>query len=325
MVDAARIEPAPTDGPPQHGSAAPHDGTARAAVPVAGEPVSIEAAGWTLAGTLFDGNGPLVLVSGAAAVPHRFYARFAAWLAARGATVLLYDYRGVAASAGPRERWRELGMADWALKDMPAAVGWLRERFPNRPLLGVGHSYGGQAIGLNGGRLPFERYATVATMSGYWRGLGSPWSVWAQTQILGRVLSHLLKRVPGRFGLGETLPGPIFLDWARWIARPDWFFSDPEVPEAARFGDVRLPYLAVGLCDDPLGTPRAVHDLMTRFTDADLREVWIDPADGERIGHLDFFRQRNARHWPVVADFLLDGDWGRAQPLSTELATRGAR
>lgn len=59
--------------------------------------------GWPLAGTLFEGegNGPAVLISGAAAVPHRFYACFARWLCEGGArTVLTYDYRGIADSAG---------------------------------------------------------------------------------------------------------------------------------------------------------------------------------------------------------------------------------
>ena len=39
-------------------------------------------------------------------------------------------------------------MADWAAKDVTAAVIWMRERYHNLPLAYVGHSFGGQALGL---------------------------------------------------------------------------------------------------------------------------------------------------------------------------------
>ena len=45
---------------------------------------------------------------------------------------------------------------------------------------------------------------------------------------------------------------------ARWCRRRDFFFGDPAVPEAARFADVRLPLLSVGIEDDQWGTPAAV-------------------------------------------------------------------
>ena len=51
--------------------------------------------------TLFhgSGNGPLALISSAAAVPRGFYAKFAEHLVARHGirAALTYDYRGVAA------------------------------------------------------------------------------------------------------------------------------------------------------------------------------------------------------------------------------------
>ena len=40
-------------------------------------------------------------------------------LAEAGFTALTYDYRGIAASAGNRKRWRSLRMKDWALLDFP--------------------------------------------------------------------------------------------------------------------------------------------------------------------------------------------------------------
>ena len=39
-------------------------------------------------------------------------------------------------------------MRDWAFLDMTGVVGWSQDQFPGRKLVGVGHSFGGQALGL---------------------------------------------------------------------------------------------------------------------------------------------------------------------------------
>ncbi|MDD9909930.1 MAG: alpha/beta fold hydrolase [Ahrensia sp.] len=279
--------------------------------------VTIEAPqDWLLIGTLFEQDkapqrGTVVLISGAAAVPHSYYANFARFLIENGAAaVLCYDYRGIAASAGDKNRWRRLKMKDWALLDFPAAAKWLAYNYPDADLVGLGHSYGGQALGLSGVAQQFERYATVATMSGYWRTLDTPISAWIQTQIVGRLVASLLGRVPEAVSPGTTMPGGVFLDWARWIASPVYFFNDPDLPETVRFSDVTLPYLSIGLTDDPWGTRRAVDDFMANYTRAELRQMWIEPAKSGAIGHLGFFSRRHKEaFWPLLAQFILHGQW----------------
>ncbi|MGI9355117.1 MAG: alpha/beta hydrolase family protein [Rhizobiaceae bacterium] len=281
------------------------------------ECVLIEAGNdWTLHGTLYAGEEtqadlPAILISAAAAVPHTYYANFAKFLVKAGAQgALIYDYRGIAASAGDHKRWRSLQMKDQALLDFPAAAGFLQERFPDNTLVGLGHSYGGQALGLSGVADGFARYATVATMSGYWRSLDTPWRVWLQTQILGKSVASLLGYVPEAVSPGTTMPSGIFLDWAQWIASPDYFFSDRDLPETSRFIDVTLPYLSIGLTDDPWGTRQAVYDFMCHYTNADLRQMWIEPGESGKIGHLGYFsRRHSAALWPELRDFLLDGRW----------------
>ena len=142
---------------------------------------------WNLATTLFTPtspanqrpSSPTILLSSAAGVPRAIYSNFARHLVQSGAAaVMIYDYRGMGGSAGDKKRWPELRMFHWAQHDFPACAQWLRNEFPNHPLVGMGHSFGGQALGLSGASHLFERYATVATMSGYWRGLDTPYKVW---------------------------------------------------------------------------------------------------------------------------------------------------
>lgn len=276
---------------------------------------------WKLSGTLFEPTvpaakeQPVILISGAAAVPHRFYTAFAQNLVEHGAAaVLTYDYRGIAKSGGERKRWPELQMKDWALLDLPAVANFLTNKFPNHPLVGLGHSYGGQALGLCITEKPFERYATIATMSGYWRGVDTPYQVWLQTQIFGKFLSNTLGYIPKWGGIGETMPGKIFLDWARWINSPDYFFSDHGLPEVERFKNVTLPFLSVGIADDDWGTARAISSFMKHYSNADFQQHWISPGESGKIGHLGYFRQRHRdTHWPAVTQFLISGNWPKQQ------------
>lgn len=267
--------------------------------------------GFPLAGTLFEGGGdkPAVLISSATAVPRGLYAGFAAALVQAGASAaLIYDYRGTGGSARPAGWKRRIGMKDWALLDMPAAAAALQGAAPGRGLVGVGQSYGGQALGLSGISGDFLRYAMVATMSGYWRGLDD--NAGLKMFGVGVPLSLMFRDMPRWLGVGEPVPSTVFRDWARWCAMPDYFFDDPNFAETARYRDVTTPILALGITDDVWGTRRAVLSLMRHYENAPLELRWVGPGDaaGQKVGHLGFFRSRFAGTlWPQLIAWLLDG------------------
>ena len=269
--------------------------------------------GFPLHGTMFDGKGtgPAVLISSAAAVPNTFYRHFARQLLDCGAsTVLTYDYRGVAKSGTPKGWTTRLGMKDWGVLDFPAAVDVLKRATGDRPLVGIGHSYGGLALGLSNRSSDFARYASLASLSGYYRYTAEPFSVFAKMNFLALPLALSLGRVPKWSGIGEDLPGSIFQDWARWCRNPNFLFGDAKTPESKHFQSVRTPLLAVGLTDDPWGTPKAVDHLLTHYGNAPTNQLWLSPqqSTGGAIGHLGFFRKHHtATLWPPVIDWLLHG------------------
>ena len=268
--------------------------------------------GFPLAGTLFegDGGGPLQLVSGATAVPRRFYAAFAGAAVEAGArAVLIYDYRGVGGSKRPKGWKQRIDYKDWALVDVPAAVAALNDVAPEHPMVGVGQSFGGQALGLCGVADRFQRYGMVATMSGYHRLLDDR-TVWARMNLVGVPVSLLFRDLPRWLGVGEPMPSSCFRDWTRWCRRPDYFFGDPGLPETTRFASVKTPILSIGLRDDPWGNPRAVAAFMKHYVNAPVESRWLGPDDtgGQPIGHLGFFRSRFAATlWPQFIGWLLEG------------------
>ena len=81
-------------------------------------------------------------------MPRKIYRGFATYLAGRGSVVLTYDYRGIGGSRPASLKGFAATMSDWAALDVASAVTWMRGRYKGLPLAVVGHSFGGQAIGL---------------------------------------------------------------------------------------------------------------------------------------------------------------------------------
>ncbi len=291
-----------------------------ATVPSAGKPVHVEtirfeaADGHPLEGTLTtgDGDGPLALISSATAVKRGFYQKFAEYLVSDHGfrAALTYDYRGTGGSISDRFNPRHISMADWGMRDFPAALARLEHVAPGHRVVGVGQSYGGQALGLGGVSDRFERYLMVATISGYWRNLGGGWKVFASMNLIANPLAALLGRVPAGLGMGSGLPGGVFADWTRWCRKPDYFFSEPRFDAKALFSSVRTPILAIGSTDDAWGTQAARDAMLHHFVNAPVETNWLDPETaGGPIGHLDFFRSRFRQTlWPEPIAWLKSGD-----------------
>jgi len=271
--------------------------------------------GFDLPATLFESNagvrgeGPVVLISSATAVPRRFYRHFAQYLADNGAcAVMTWDYRGMNGELKGKAR-REVRMSDWALRDLPAAVKTLQRRYPYAGLAGLGHSFGGQALGLSGTADRFRRYMTLAAGSGYLALTREEAKLRFTMNWIGYPIASLLGYLPAWAGMGEGLPFGAFNQWRKWCNTPDYFMSDPDIPETSRFADVRIPMVAVGFHDDPWATRESVEALMAWYARAEIRLRWFTPEEaGGPVGHFGFFRQAHRETlWPPIADWLTQG------------------
>ena len=264
-----------------------------------------------MSGQLFEGSGTkaLVLISSATAVPQGFYAAFAEHLIAHGASaVLTYDYRGVAQSRPRKQPRRSIRYTDWALKDFPAALAFLKSVAPDREVVGIGQSFGGHAFAISGVANQFARYGMVASMSGITR-LMRDRLAWPRMNLVGVPISFFTRTMPRWVG-GEPIPSSVFRDWARWCRMKEFFFDDPQLNATERVAEITTPILAVGLEDDPWGTPETIRHFLNHHINAPVTERWYSPAmvGNQPIGHLGYFRSRFAATlWPEMTEWLLDG------------------
>jgi predicted alpha/beta hydrolase len=277
--------------------------------------------GYSLGATLFLPRGAkrhAVLISSATAVPRKIYRSFAGYLARRGCAVLTYDYRGI---GGSRQlamegynRPKSLAgfkatMADWAALDAASAVRWMRERYHNLPLGYVGHSFGGQALGLLPNNSEISRALLVAAQAAYWKLMTSPerYRVYALMNFIGSPMTRALGYMPGWTGVGEDLPKGVFLQWTNWVNNPRYMFDDTSLTALANFGKFKGALRSLCISDDPWATRPAVELMCAGFTATKPDIVTVTPADVGvgRIGHFGFFRpDHRDTLWRGAAEWL---------------------
>ncbi|MGB3273750.1 MAG: alpha/beta fold hydrolase [Xanthobacteraceae bacterium] len=269
--------------------------------------------GFRLAATLFlprRSRNAAVLINSATAVPRKIYRSFASYLAGRGAVVLTYDYRGISGSRPKTLVGFKASMADWATLDMTGAIAWMRQRYGDWPLGFVGHSFGGQGLGLAPNNTEVARALLVAAQAGYW-GLMTPperYRVYAFMNFVGVPLTRMLGYAPGFMGLGEDLPKDAFLQWTAWVMSRHYMFDDANLPALANFPTFKGRLRAHTFTDDPWATPSAVELLCSHYTGTAPEIVKLAPADvgTARIGHFGFFRpEQQDGLWRGAADWLL--------------------
>lgn len=277
--------------------------------------------GYPLAATLFLPRGAkrhAVLINSATAVHRKIYRGFAGYLASRGGAVLTYDYRGTGdsrqkAMTGYNQLKSLVGfkasMADWAAQDVTSAVSWMRERYKTLPFAYVGHSFGGQVLGLLPNNSEISRALLIAAQAGYWKLMAVPerYRVYAMLNFAGIPLTRTLGYTPAWTGLGMDLPRDVFLQWVSWVMSPRYLFDDKDLKALENFPNYKGALRALVMSDDPWATRPAVELLCSGLTSIKPEIITVTPADtgAAKIGHLGFFRpEHRDTLWRGAAEWI---------------------
>jgi predicted alpha/beta hydrolase len=268
--------------------------------------------GRSLAGTLRAPPSPraAVLVAGATGVPARAYMALAEALAWSGLAVLTFDYRGIAKSSRAPVRAEGATMADWGRLDLEGALSWLAAHHEGLPLLLLGHSVGGQLLGLAPTATALRGALLVGAQSGYWRNWegAAQLRVWLSWHLLLPGLSTALGYGPMRaLGMGENLPAGVAQQWARWGRHPEHLLSECSTGERERYGRLGFPIRFYRFTDDEFAPRRAVEQLVGFYRGAVTEVVTRSPADvsASAIGHFGWLKPPfRDTLWREMADWL---------------------
>lgn len=261
--------------------------------------------GFPLSSRLYRPEGApklAVLISSGTGFPQQYYRHLAAFLMARGAVVLTYDYRGIAGSA--LEDWpTAIDLPDWGRLDMDAAVRALARVAPKVPIAHIGHSAGGHLVGFAAHHGLVSRHAFVCVGSGTWyRHWVSRWPLelyfwW----VLGPISIWRTGRVGGAGGWrGAALPPKVFRTWRRWSHRASYYGRELRRGlQPHHFEACTAPIRSWVFPDDGIATPATAQDILNCFPNAETEILVRAPSfyGLPRIGHQGAFKQGCEAIW----------------------------
>jgi predicted alpha/beta hydrolase len=200
-------------------------------------------------------------------------------------------------------------MKEWS-KDLDALVGHVARIHPRSQIVILGHSVGGQLIGMSQLSRHADAFVMVGAQAPYWKHYDGFWLrlrlfwFWyllipASVKLFGYFPASL-------FGLFEDLPPNVARQWARWARSSNYIFN--ELPDSKRsFEMLKQRALMISFSDDDLAPVRAVADLQHFYANVKFDNWHFHPEDilQKRIGHFGFFKKRmQSVLWSEVASWI---------------------
>jgi predicted alpha/beta hydrolase len=271
--------------------------------------------GYALAATLYEPdrpNGIALQINSSANTPRRYYRAFAGYLAARGFVVLTYDYRGAFPDETMSLRDSPASLLTWGTRDQAAVTRYLREKYPQHAIALLGHSMGGQIVGLSPAAGELATVVLVASGHGYWRRVRNAYRRWRRAlyaYLLGPLALRLLGYMPAFVmggGGGPKAPGHA-RELLRFCRSPHFFCDERGAALRPHNGDIRVPLKHVLLADDEVVAPGAELDAREFFPNAQVEtETLVAGRHGlARIGHFGFFRRSMPEPaWRALAEWI---------------------
>jgi predicted alpha/beta hydrolase len=248
-----------------------------------------------------------VVISSATGVKKEFYLGFADFLVQKGYTVLIYDYRGIGGSAPRDLKGSQSYIHEWGTKDMNAVLNYLVNERKLTNIIWIGHSIGGQLIGLLDQHHHIRKVLAVNAALGYWGYFPFPMKfiIW----LLWYIVGPFMVRIYGygkmkKIGWGENLPRNILMEWRGWCLSKTYFrsFLQKEL-QMDKFYHFKAPITAIYTSDDFIANDKTVPLMMNFFPNSPSRilRLAVDQYTPHKVGHTGIFRKKfKANLWPVL-------------------------
>ena len=251
-----------------------------------------------------------VLICPATGITKNFYHHFAYWLSEQGYAVLVFDFRGIGASLHGRLKDSTASIQKWGQLDIPAAIDALIAKTGAEKIQLLGHSAGGQLLGIVPNYDKVKNVVAVSGSTGYVKKLSG------RTKVLAPVMFNMVFPISNLFkgygatkfiGMGEDLPKMVAKQWAEFCSRPGYVYN---AVGKTIFEDyhqkINIPFKVLWSSDDEIATEANVKDLLRLYPNAQTTMIELVPTDYQhkRIGHMEMFKRSHHNLWPVIAQQL---------------------
>lgn len=275
--------------------------------------IRIECAdGFALAGTIFipEKLRAGVMIGPATGIRRRFYKSFASFLAENGFGVITFENRGIGESSGDDINAVNASLVNWGRLDMTAVLRMLKVEFPNTTYHVVGHSAGGQLIGLMDNALEIASVFNFASSAGNLKNMDYPFRFKATFFLTYFIpINNLLFGHTNSqwVGMGERLPKAAAAQWGRWCNGAGYVKTDfGKAVKTHLYDDITAPVMWMHAADDGIASTKNVKEMAGVLSKAKSTIQTLRPEDfgfGE-IGHMGFFRSKYNQLWKLAIDWL---------------------
>ncbi|QIO05695.1 alpha/beta hydrolase family protein [Acinetobacter shaoyimingii] len=252
-----------------------------------------------------------VLICPATGVTKWFYHSFATWLAEQGFAVLVFDFRGIGASLHGKLKDSDASIQDWGQLDIPAAIDALLEKTGATHVNLLGHSAGGQLLGIVPNYNKVKNLVAVSGSTGHVKGLKGKTKFLAP--VMFNVIFPISRIIKGYgttkfIGMGEDLPKNVAKQWAQFCSRPGYIFNALGKTIFEDYHqEIRIPITVLWSSDDEIATEANVKDLIRLYPNAQTKMIELVPSKfhHQTIGHMNMFKKSHQNLWPVLAAALI--------------------
>ncbi len=235
-------------------------------------------------------NGKVMIVAPTGDVTQHFYNPFATWFCQKGFSMVTFDFRGVGRSAPESLKGYKANMHQWAVQDIDAVILFVKNRFPKQEIVYVGHCVGGEIVGL----AQASQYINKLVLVNSALSCRKLWPLRYKFRIVTisffvRLMSRWKGYFPGKkVGYSENLPKGVMLEWANWCSSSNGLFD--KFPDN-NYRKLQVPILAFSFSDNWNTPPKAVQELLNRFSNACITWHHLKPSDigRKKVGHHGFF------------------------------------
>jgi predicted alpha/beta hydrolase len=261
----------------------------------------------TISATLFESekNNTVLIIASATGVKQEYYQKFSTYLSDNGVSVITFDYFGIGRSLTKPIKELNNNAADWGKNDLESVCQYVMKNYPDSKKVILGHSIGGQLIGLAASSTEFDKIILVAAQSGYWKfwkGIGRL-KMWFNWYILFPTLLNLFGYLNSKKLSGmENLPNNVANQWRNWGKKPEYIQSDQSIV-LKYYDKIELDISAFSIEDDDFAPKEAVEWMTSQYGNSNLKSTHLSPSDFgvKKIGHFGVFKDKfKSTIWEIL-------------------------
>lgn len=268
--------------------------------------------GFELAATLYTPSkvNAAIMIAPATGIKKSFYASFAKYLCENGFAVLTYDNRGIGQSKGTFDGASKPSLTNWGILDMTAVLEYLKNQFPSVSYHLIGHSAGGQLVGLMKNAQDLKSMFNFASSSGSLTNMTLPFKISASffLNVFIPINNLLFGKTNSQWvGMGEPLPKGVAKEWRKWCNGKGYVYVDLNSKiKNHLYNELDFDTFWVHATDDKIANYENVKDMVRVFSKINHTILTLSPADYgfKDIGHMKFFSSKKSQLWPLALEWF---------------------